>query len=391
MQVDSSVEEEGDDKDWKIRGLLESSAVESTSASVGILSRSYQMKLTHYGTTAEPASPGSLPSPLHHDTRRHHSSAPVSRYCDRDDDNEYHGNRYYSHRNRAHVEIEAGRCLSQSAPSYSRGGEGERREEEEERGRREREGEGERETLRKTRSEGRRRHSSVREGVGGEGGGGGREGRGEKRRRSKPHESLEREYHINGQKEDLEGTEIRRGEEGGKEGGEEGGEEGGSVNKKESEGEHGTLRRGGSGGEVGDGEGVGEGIEREKRVEGKGHRVGKRRKSSASREKDSMTPQLTHREGKSPSPPLPSNRKRQRRKRSSVKQGDGSSPRNRKEVNRDRSAEDEGGRERSGSSVSELVTPHPTSETTKDPTTRETCSGSQKKSTVQDDVGDGDS
>ena len=387
MQVDSSVEEEGDDKDWKIRGLLESSAVESTSASVGILSRSYQMKLTHYGTTAEPASPGSLPSPLHYDTHRHHSSAPVSRYCDRDDDNEYRGNRYYGHRNRAHVEIEAGRRLSQSAPSYSRGSEGERREEEEERGRRGREGEGERETLRKTGSEGRRRHSSVREGeggVGGEGGGGGREGRGEKRRRSKTHESLEREYHINGQKEDLEDTEIRRGEEGG--------EKGGGVKKKESEGEHGALRRGGSGGEVGDSEGVGEGIEREKRVEGKGHRVGKRRKSSASREKeDSTTPQLTHREGKSPSPPPPSNRKRQRRKRSSVKQGDGSSPRNRKEVNRDRSAEDEGGRERSGSSVSELITPRPTSETTKDPTTRETCSGSQRKSTVQDDMGDGDS
>lgn len=314
--MDSSTET-ADVLDWKvgkIRGLLETSA-ESTSASMGILSGSYKKKQSgNYGTT-ELKSSLALSS-LQYDTP-HHGSVPTGRYHDQNDADS-RGSSYRGHRNLAHVEIEAGSSVrfSQSAPSYNYGGERGRREEEEGGREREERDVGRRGILRREGGEGvngRKRHSSVREGG----------GDGETRRESKRDpllgERLNSERAL-----DVEGKQRQNSRDGG-------------VGEEEGD----TLRRG-SGREVG----VGEGGKEEEGV-GQTQRVSKRqRRSSALRKRgESLTQEGTRRDSKSPSPPCPSNRK-YRRRRSSARQSE-ASPQNRKEVNRDRIPKDkmEGKRE----------------------------------------------
>lgn len=110
--MDSSSEPEH--RDWKIRGLLESS-VDSTSASLGILS-SFK-KSPDYGTT-ELRNIVTPPSHAHH-----RGAVPSDKYREKDDVDR-HGNCYHGHQSSAHVEIhvETGKSVrfSQSVPLYGR-------------------------------------------------------------------------------------------------------------------------------------------------------------------------------------------------------------------------------------------------------------------------------
>ena len=304
--MDSSPEPEK--RDWKIRGLLESSPGDSTSASIGILSSSYK-KSPDYGTTE-------LRNPVTSSSRgRPHGSVPSEEYRDKDGDVDRHGDCYHGHQSSAHVEIESWKTVrfSQSVPVYNELG---KHGDSGEIGGGVREGgdvEGER-------GEGRKRHRSAVEGSE------------EKRKLKKNVPPL---FGRDGLGKEIMNDSGEGEGEGGMEGGERGGEE--EVDRGEREGRM-------EGGEKGGKKEVDRG-EREGRMEG-GEKGGKKEvdrgerevktarvsKRQRKRKTDDRQHLLEDRESLSP-PPL--SHHKYRRKRSSTKQSE-ASPSNRKEVTRDR-------------------------------------------------------
>ena len=117
--------------EWKVRRLLESSTGNSTSDSIGILSRSFQVKMPHYGGTpraTELKHTGSF-SLSHYDSCREGPLPFWGGQNNRRDDGEedhHHGNGYYGHRVRPRIEIEAGSDSVRFSQSVPMCGEGER-------------------------------------------------------------------------------------------------------------------------------------------------------------------------------------------------------------------------------------------------------------------------
>ena len=291
-QVDSSTEP--GHTDWKLRGLLESSVDTScSSASIGILSQSYQLTTPHYGSTAELKVPSLFPPPRRYDNPYRD---PTPFWGGRHDNELNRGNQISLE---AEVECDSVR-LSQSAPHGTlvegRGG-----------------GEGGVWLS----GEGRRRHGSV-------GGMGGGEGEGEERRLSP--------RGVSGREGDPEGMEDR------------------NYSRQGGVGEEGEKGRGGEGGEGGGREGGGVGKVQQEIVRGDGE-VGRGEDGLGTHQKqikDSTLPPASHQREDTPSL-SPSDKKRPRR-HPAVKRGRNFPPQShRKVVHRDRvlaGEEGEGERER---------------------------------------------
>ena len=114
---------------WKVRGLLESSAAESASDCMGILSDSYRLKIPRYGGTSTELKVASSLSLSRYDSCR---EGPLPYWGGRnlrDDPRErdLRGNGCRGNQTSAHVEIEAGSGsvgFSQSVPNYGLSREG---------------------------------------------------------------------------------------------------------------------------------------------------------------------------------------------------------------------------------------------------------------------------
>ncbi|CAI8048558.1 Solute carrier family 35 member F2 [Geodia barretti] len=126
-KVESSTEP--GDINWKVRGLLESSAAESASDCVGILSDSYRLKIRRYGGTSTEMKAASSLSLSRYDSC-HEGPLPYWGGRNLRDDRrekDLRGNGCHGNQTSAHVEIEAGRRsvgFSQSVPNYGMSGEG---------------------------------------------------------------------------------------------------------------------------------------------------------------------------------------------------------------------------------------------------------------------------
>ena len=111
----------------KVRRLLESSTGNSSSASIGILSRSYQVKIPHYGGTASRETELKVASSLSLSRYDSCREGPLPfwggrnyRRDDDGDDDDRRGNGCYEHR--PHVEMESGSVgYSRSVPMYCEG------------------------------------------------------------------------------------------------------------------------------------------------------------------------------------------------------------------------------------------------------------------------------